>query len=128
MSDESEKSFSFEAAMEFFQPKIDAIKKRIEENGYPCNWLDQVPDTSGSCNLFLPRGKMKSGITTYRSKCPYYTGRWLCGGFTAVDCALVEQLLPGIVGDIACTKDHENCPLKINQGTNHEKRSQTDSL
>ena len=108
----NDKRIPFDAAMEIFKTDIDTIKKAAEENGRPCGWINQVPDTSGSCDLYLPRGKTRSGITIYRSECPYYTGRWLCGGFSAVDCALVDQLLPGIVGDINCTKDHAYCPLK----------------
>lgn len=108
----NDKRISFDVAMEMFKSDIDAIKKRAKEKGRPCDWLDRVPDTFGSGDLFLPHGKMKNGITTYRSKCPHYNGCWLCGGFTAVDCALVDQHLPGIVKNIACVKNHEQCQLK----------------
>lgn len=102
---------TFEEAIGFFGEHLDRIKKGLEAKGFPSAWVDSVPSVGGFGDFFLPRGKMKSGVKCYLSDCPHYTGRWLAGVSGAVDCALVDGLLPGVIGEDFCTKDPDRCPI-----------------
>lgn len=103
---------SFEKGMDFFKEDLDKIKQGLEAKGLPSGWVSSVPSVGGFGDIFLPRGKTKSGVKCYLSDCPYYTGRWLAGVSGAVACDLVDELLPGVIGEDVCTKNHDNCPLK----------------
>ena len=111
---------TFEQAIELFSEDLDRIKQGLEAKGFPSDWVDSVPSVGGFGDFFLPRGKMKSGVKCYLSNCPHYAGRWLAGVSGAVDCDLVDGLLPGVIGEDFCVKNHEHCYLKKAEKENED--------
>lgn len=101
----------FKEAIGLLKDDFDAVKKDLENRGFPSAWVSKVPDIEYNAS-FLPEGKMKNGPKIYLSDCSYYEGIYLCGGLSAVKCELVSEVIPGIVKDLYCSKEHEQCPIK----------------
>ena len=102
---------TYEKAMSYFYDELLKIKEDMESHGYKGEWVLKVPEINEN-TAFLPKGKTRTGVKCYMSSCPEYTGIYLCGGFSALSCDAVSELLPGTVKDIYCTKNPETCPLK----------------
>lgn len=102
---------TYEKAMSYFYDELVKIKKDMESRGCKGDWVLKVPKVDDNSS-FLPKGKTKNGPKCYLSPCPSYNGIYLCGGFSALSCDAVSELLPGTVKDIHCTKNPETCPLK----------------
>ena len=93
------------------------IQKTIDyliAKNLPANWPTMVVDPSGEFVQYLPGGK-----PWYKSDCPCYEGYYLCGGCGSVRCRTAGELLPGIVWDNVCSKEHKNCPF-YKENTNAE--------
>lgn len=84
------------------QKAIDYLKAK----GLPAEWPTYVVDPSEEDVIYLPEGK-----PYYKSACPSYEGKYICGGFGSVRCRTAGELLPGIVWDNICSKDFRRCPF-----------------
>ena len=97
-------------AIEIYKNSEVAIKQKLDETGWLSDWIKNVPTTNGPVDYFLKKGKTKPGAKCYLSECPHYNGYWLAR-LGAVDCRLVDNLLPGIIVDFTCSKNYKSCPI-----------------
>lgn len=88
-----------------FEQVYATIAAGLESRGVPSGWIQKTVDKSDPAAYFLKQGKPH-----YASECPHFEGYWLRGGCGSVQCALSKSLFPGIHWDIACRKNHQNCP------------------
>ena len=79
--------------------------ENLKRRGYRYEWVMKVfgPEDGAS---YHPKGG-----AFHKSKCPHYEGWWWAGGFGAVQCGAVPELLPGFVFDSTCQCRHEECPF-----------------
>ena len=55
----------------------------------------------------------KNGKLCYRSDCQDYGGYWLDGLYGAVACKQVDFLLPGVILELYCRNNCDECPLRM---------------
>ena len=84
---------------------LTAAIQRIERAGYKSAWVTKVYGPDQGATYHPGGGKY------HKSQCPYYEGWWWAGGFGAVHCRAVSELLPGSVYCIKCEADHTSCPF-----------------
>ena len=53
----------------------------------------------------------KNGKLCYKSDCPDYDGYWIDGLHGAVVCKQVDFLLPGVILELYCRNNCDECPL-----------------
>lgn len=87
-------------------PGFAEAKRHLEVTGHPSAWIAEVVDTSNESATFL-----KSGRPWYKSQCPHYEGYWLEGGIGSVQCGSYGGLLPGLMWDMTCKGEFEQCPF-----------------
>ena len=92
---------------------IQGVIDYLRAKDLPCEWPQKVPDPENPATL-----KATVTASSYKSRCPYYRGYWLCGGIGGVECAAAGEIIPGIVWYKTCSEKHIDCPFYKKECTN----------
>ena len=82
-----------------------AAIEHLERAGYKSAWITKAFGPEDGATYHPHGGKF------HKSQCPYYEGWWWAGGFGAVHCNAVDELLPGFIYETMCGKCHTACPF-----------------